>query len=154
MFPKFSSLKLERFFLRSPVVYAAFACALAASPCRAQQEPAQPAQAIPGLQNPSPVKLIEDLPPGTMQAKATTTCLECHEARIILQQRLSKGAWVKEVDKMSKWGAVVDASDHDSLIDYLSISFGPDQPPYQPMRTSAQNEKKSSGKDGAAKGLQ
>jgi hypothetical protein len=72
-----------------------------------------------------------------MQAKATTACLECHEARIILQQRLSKGAWAKEVDKMVKWGAVVDANDHDALIDYLSTNFGPDQPAYEPPRTAA-----------------
>jgi hypothetical protein len=71
-----------------------------------------------------------------MQAKATTSCLECHEARIILQQRLSKGAWTKEVDKMVKWGAVVDAADHDALVDYLSTNFSPDQPPYDAARTS------------------
>ena len=64
-----------------------------------------------------------------MQAKATTACTECHEARIILQQRLSKAAWTKEVDKMRKWGAVVDTNDRDALIDYLSSNFGPDQPP-------------------------
>ncbi len=80
----------------------------------------------------------EDLPPGPMQAKATTSCLECHEARIILQQRLSKATWAKEVDKMIKWGAVVDAADHDALIDYLSLNFNPDQPPYQPPRTSVE----------------
>lgn len=82
-------------------------------------------------------KTTEDLPPGLMQAKATTSCLECHEARIILQQRLSKAAWTKEVDKMIKWGAVVDVSDHDALIDYLSTNFSPDQPPYEPPRTSS-----------------
>src|ERR1700761_8101723 len=60
-------------------------------------------------QKPAAVKTTEDLPPGAMQAKATTACTECHEARIILQQRLSKAAWGKEVDKMTKWGAVVDA---------------------------------------------
>jgi hypothetical protein len=83
-------------------------------------------------------KAAEDLPAGSMQAKATTSCLECHEARIILQQRLSKAAWTKEVDKMMKWGAVVDAGDHDGLIDYLSAQFGPDQPPYEPPRTSSE----------------
>jgi mono/diheme cytochrome c family protein len=77
-----------------------------------------------------------DLPPGPMQAKATTTCLECHEARIILQQRLSKAAWGKEVDKMTKWGAVVDPADRDALIDYLSTNFSPDKPPYEPQRTA------------------
>jgi hypothetical protein len=92
-------------------------------------------------------KLAEDLPPGPMQAKATTSCLECHEARIILQQRLGKAAWTKEVDKMMKWGAVVDANDHDALIDYLSANFSPDQPSYEPPRTSTEKASgKSSGK--------
>jgi len=71
-----------------------------------------------------------------MQGKATTSCLECHEARIILQQRLSKAAWTKEVDKMVKWGAAVDAADRDALIDYLSTNFSPDKPPYEAPRTS------------------
>ncbi len=80
--------------------------------------------------------LNEGLPAGAMQQKATTACLECHEARIILQQRLSKPAWTKEVDKMTKWGAVVDAADRDALIDYLSENFSPDKPPYVPPRSS------------------
>jgi hypothetical protein len=77
-----------------------------------------------------------ELPAGTMKPKATTACLECHEARIILQQRLSKAAWTKEVDKMVKWGAVVDPADRDALIDYLSANFSPDKPAYEPPRTS------------------
>jgi hypothetical protein len=81
-----------------------------------------------------------------MQAKARTSCLECHEARIILQQRLNKAAWTKEVDKMIKWGAVVDASDHDGLIDYLSTNFSPDQPAYEPARSALG---KASGKKGS-----
>jgi hypothetical protein len=93
-------------------------------------------------------KATEDLPPGSMQAKATTSCLECHEARIILQQRLSKAAWTKEVDKMMKWGAVVDASDRDALIDYLSTNFSPEQAAYEAPRTSAE---KASAKAGDAK---
>jgi len=94
------------------------------------------------------MKPTEDLPAGTMQAKATTSCLECHEARIILQQRLGKAAWTKEVDKMVKWGAVVDANDRDALIDYLSTNFSPDQPPYEPPRTAAEKtfEKNSAAK--------
>ena len=87
-------------------------------------------------------KVTADLPAGPMQAKATTACLECHEARIILQQRLSKPAWTKEVDKMTKWGAVVDPADRDALIDYLSTNFSPDKPAYEPQRTAV--EKKGS----------
>jgi hypothetical protein len=83
------------------------------------------------------LNVTADLPAGPMQAKATTACLECHEARIILQQRLSKGAWTKEVDKMTKWGAVVDPADHDALIDYLSSNFSPDKPTFDAQRTSS-----------------
>lgn len=82
-------------------------------------------------------KPTADLPPGAMQAKATTACTECHEARIILQQRLSKEAWTKEVDKMTKWGAVVDPADREALIEYLSTNFSPDKPPYQPPRSAS-----------------
>ena len=82
-------------------------------------------------------KCDADLPAGPEQAKATTACTECHEARIILQQRLSKAAWTKEVDKMTKWGAVVDPADRDALIDYLSSNFSPDKPTYEPPRTVA-----------------
>jgi hypothetical protein len=94
---------------------------------------------VAAAQKPAEPKPTADLPAGPMQAKATTACTECHEARIILQQRLSKGAWTKEVDKMIKWGAVVNASDHDALIEYLSANFSPDQPPYVPPHSS--NEK-------------
>ncbi|MFZ0774501.1 MAG: hypothetical protein WCA49_11655 [Candidatus Sulfotelmatobacter sp.] len=92
-------------------------------------------------QKTAPANVTADLPAGPMQAKATTACLECHEARIILQQRLSKAAWTKEVDKMAKWGAVVDPADRGALIDYLSTNFNPDQPAYEPQRTSDKNGK-------------
>lgn len=88
-------------------------------------------------------RTVEELPAGAMQQKTTTACSECHEARIILQQRLSKAAWTKEVDKMIRWGAVVDSADRDGIIDYLSANFGVDQPAYTPLRTAS--EKKSKG---------
>ena len=83
-----------------------------------------------------------DLPAGAMQAKATAACTECHETRIILQQRLSKTTWAKEVDKMTRWGASVDPNDRDALVDYLSASFGTDQPPYQPPPSAPQKPPK------------
>jgi hypothetical protein len=43
-----------------------------------------------------------------MQEKAVAACSTCHESRIIVQQRLSKPVWTKEVDKMIKWGAEVE----------------------------------------------
>lgn len=83
-----------------------------------------------------------ELPPGPMQAKVTTACAECHETRIILQQRLNKPAWTKEVDKMIKWGAVVDPADRDGFIEYLSTNFPVDKPPYEAGKTSAEKKKK------------
>jgi len=107
-----------------PVMLFALLVLTAASPFSAQ------------AQKSAGASLTADLPPGTMQAKATTSCLECHEARIILQQRLSKAAWTKEVDKMVKWGAVVDPNDRDALLDYLTTNFSTDKPAYEPQRTS------------------
>jgi hypothetical protein len=78
---------------------------------------------------------LSELPEGPMQAKAVTACTECHEARIIVQQRLSKAAWTKEVDKMTKWGAVVEPQDRDALIDYLSGNFPVDKTEYVAERS-------------------
>jgi hypothetical protein len=84
-----------------------------------------------------------ELPPGPMQAKVTTACTECHEARIIVQQRLNKAAWTKEVDKMTKWGALVDAQDRDAFVDYLSTNFGVDKPAYVADRLQSSVGKKN-----------
>jgi hypothetical protein len=94
------------------------------------------------IMRPQPVS-SSDLPEGPLQAKAITACTECHEARIILQQRLSKAAWTKEVDKMIKWGALVEPQDHDALIDYLSTNFGVDKPEYVADRIASAGPKKT-----------
>ncbi len=69
-----------------------------------------------------------DLPPGPIQDNARAACTVCHDAGIITQQRLSKDAWTKEVDKMIRWGTQVEPKDRDALIDYLSSNFSPDKP--------------------------
>ena len=79
------------------------------------------------------VSLVEaqtpTLPPGAIAPKVSSACTQCHESRIISQQRLSKPAWGKEVDKMIRWGAVVDVADRDAFIEYLSTNFPPDKAP-------------------------
>jgi hypothetical protein len=70
-----------------------------------------------------------DLPSAPVQEKVTNACTECHDARIVMQQRLSKEAWTKEVDKMIKWGALVQTGDREAFIDYLSKNFPVDKPP-------------------------
>jgi hypothetical protein len=88
----------------------------------------------------------DQLPAGPAKEKAEAACLTCHEARVIVQQRLSKPAWTKEVDKMMKWGAEVDPKDRDALIDYFSANFGPDQPAYAAPRTATQSTAQTKGK--------
>jgi len=85
----------------------------------------------------------EPLPAGAGKDKAEDACLSCHEARIIVQQRLNKAAWTKEVDKMIKWGAEVDARDRDTLIDYFSANFSPDKPAFEAPRTVAARKEKA-----------
>jgi len=82
-----------------------------------------------------------DLPPGPPQAKMKTACLECHDSDIIGQQRLGKAAWTKEVDKMIKWGAVVDPGDRDAVIEYLSQNFPAEKEPYVAPRTAKAKRK-------------
>jgi hypothetical protein len=76
---------------------------------------------------------------GPVLAKVTTACTECHSSRIIVQQRLSKAAWTKEVDKMIKWGAVVDTADRETFIDYLSTNFPPEKAAEPMSRTTSKN---------------
>lgn len=87
-------------------------------------------------QDPAP-----DLPPGAIQPKLKTACMECHDSGIIVQQRLSKKAWTKEVDKMTGWGALVEKQDRDAFIEYLSTNFPADAPPAAP-KYKAYPEKK------------
>ena len=78
-----------------------------------------------------------ELPPSDVKEKVVKSCTGCHNSEIIVQQRLSKGAWAKEVDKMTKWGASVNSSDRDAFIDYLSINFPPEKPALEFPRTMA-----------------
>jgi len=76
------------------------------------------------------------LPAGDMQKKAQAACTRCHDSSIIVQQRLSRAAWTKEVDKMVKWGAILNPSDRDPLIEYFSTNFPPEKTPYVPPRSA------------------
>jgi hypothetical protein len=82
-----------------------------------------------------------ELPAGAVQNKVRTACTECHDSRIIMQQRLSNKAWSKEVDKMIKWGAVVDPNDRNAFIEYLSTNFPPEKATYPSERAGTEKRK-------------
>ena len=67
----------------------------------------------------------QELPPGPGREAVVARCLTCHESDLIVQQRLSRAGWVREIDKMVRWGAVVDADDREPMLDYLAAHFTP-----------------------------
>ncbi len=64
-----------------------------------------------------------ELPAGPARALAERACLTCHDARLIVQQRLDRGRWSRELDKMIRWGARVSAEEKEILLDYFFSHF-------------------------------
>ena len=52
-------------------------------------------------------------------------CLVCHGPELVEQQRLARAGWVREVEKMTRWGAEVSDADKDHLADFLFKNYGP-----------------------------
>lgn len=61
------------------------------------------------------------------------SCVQCHSLRLIHSQRLSKGAWNKELDKMAGWGAPI--RDRPLLLDYLADQYADSKPLPPPERS-------------------
>jgi cytochrome c5 len=59
------------------------------------------------------------------EATYKKSCLTCHDADIISQQKLTRTGWTNSVNKMIRWGATVPDADKEPLIDYLAAQFPP-----------------------------
>jgi cytochrome c553 len=66
----------------------------------------------------------QELPGGAGHDEVARRCLTCHESDLIAQQHLSAAGWGREVDKMVRWGAVVEAGEREPMIAYLWRHFG------------------------------
>jgi DMSO/TMAO reductase YedYZ molybdopterin-dependent catalytic subunit len=53
----------------------------------------------------------------------TRSCLICHDRDLIAQQRLPRAGWVREVEKMMRWGAPVSEPEKTALVDYLAKHY-------------------------------
>ncbi len=62
-------------------------------------------------------------------------CSGCHSLRLSHSQRLSRGTWEKELDKMARWGA--DIKDRGALMEYLVANFGDDKAVPAPEKSAA-----------------
>jgi mono/diheme cytochrome c family protein len=60
------------------------------------------------------------------RAEEKRQCIQCHGLRIIHVQRLPRGTWERELDKMVRWGAVI--TEREALLEYLTANFGDDKP--------------------------
>ena len=67
----------------------------------------------------------QELPTGRGREAVTTRCLSCHESDLIVQQRLSRSGWGRTIDKMIRWGTVVEPAEREPMLDYLSAHFAP-----------------------------
>src|SRR5262247_4555083 len=78
-----------------------------------------------GLMSANTSAAWQDLPEGKGAELARDKCLNCHEADLIVSQRLSRQGWTREVEKMIRWGAVVSDAEKEVLIDYFAANFKP-----------------------------
>ncbi len=66
-----------------------------------------------------------ELPAGAGVELARAKCLGCHEADLIVAQRLARAGWVREVEKMTRWGARISDEEKQTLADYFAAHFAP-----------------------------
>lgn len=64
------------------------------------------------------------LPAGAGAEVAQAKCIGCHDADLIVSQRLSPAGWDREVTKMERWGATLTADERRALVGYLTRQFG------------------------------
>jgi cytochrome c5 len=67
----------------------------------------------------------QELPAGPGRDIVAKRCITCHEGDLITQQRLTRAGWIRSVDKMVRWGAVVESDERDLMLGYLSAHFAP-----------------------------
>lgn len=62
--------------------------------------------------------------PGAPEAYKAT-CMSRHDDHMMRRQRLTRAQWEKEIDKMTGWGAPVNAAGRPAIVDYLAACFKP-----------------------------
>ena len=67
----------------------------------------------------------QDFPASKGAELARAKCVTCHEADLIVSQRLSRQGWTREVEKMMRWGTALTEAEKEILIDYFAAHFAP-----------------------------
>ena len=64
-----------------------------------------------------------EVPAGQGADTLRARCITCHGTELIVQQRLTREGWLREVEKMTSWGALIAPGEQEALLDYLAASF-------------------------------
>ncbi len=56
------------------------------------------------------------------------SCMSCHDDKPIAALKRDRTAWIREIEKMTNWGAYVPAERRDELIGYLMTAFSSQRP--------------------------
>jgi sulfite oxidase len=68
----------------------------------------------------SDTKAAGEHPPGYKAA-----CMTCHDEGMMVQQRITRAQWDRELNKMSGWGAKIKPEEREGILQYLSDHFKP-----------------------------
>ncbi|HEY4407671.1 MAG TPA: hypothetical protein VGN55_23725 [Xanthobacteraceae bacterium] len=69
------------------------------------------------------------LPPGEGRDLVASVCTGCHTLTTIVQIRDGSAGWRQFVNYMIMKGAQVSQHDSDTIVQYLTVNFGPNSPP-------------------------
>jgi DNA uptake protein ComE-like DNA-binding protein len=83
---------------------------------------------------------VELLPPGEGRQPVLSTCLSCHNLKVVVQARKSRADWAKSLNDMIQRGAPVFPEEIEPITAYLSKAFGADVPQLVNVNTASREE--------------
>ncbi|MGH9966334.1 MAG: hypothetical protein ACREBG_00655 [Pyrinomonadaceae bacterium] len=96
---------------------------------------ALPASSQEGLSSRELPEGAEYLPPGEARKLMLQGCVQCHNLVNSVSQRKTRVAWRRTVNEMIWRGAPLLADEAETITNYLAVSFGPDKPLPEALKT-------------------
>ncbi len=83
---------------------------------------------------------VELLPPGEGREPVLSTCVSCHNLKVVVQARKNRADWAKSLNDMIQRGAPVFPEEIEPITAYLSKVFGADVPKLVNVNTASHEE--------------
>ncbi len=98
-------------------------------------------QAVPAQdQKPKEEGWLELLPPGDGRELVLSSCISCHNLRVVVHARMSRADWTKSVHDMIQRGAPLFPEEIEPITTYLSKAFGPAIPKLVNVNTASRED--------------